>query len=149
MPIWAYIYCGLIVLGNFLVIFDRQRLNRSYVVAGEALSGLSSILIFLLAYQLVIVENTALVSTTALVFCIGWSYHAHRHYLNYEKFKAEFHTSEKEDDEKDALIHKEEGLEYESEYNFQETEKMAHNWYIGVLVLTVVLALPFLYVYLK
>ncbi len=93
------------------------------------------------------------------------AYHAHRHYLNYDKFKSDIHKSAMEVHEnmlkeiakmKEAAIADggepkdadEQFAEVEQDYDYVETEKEAYYLYIGVLVLLSALVIPYLYVYL-
>lgn len=165
MPIWAYCYCGLIVAGTIFNLFDKDRIKNAYQFSGEILSGICAVSIFLIAYNVVDFESSEFISTLFLCYGFFWVYHAHRHYLNYDKFKADIHKSAIEvhentlrevDDMKKAAIA--DGAEpdevdelfddVEQDYNFGETEKEAYYLYIGVLALLCILVIPYLYVYL-
>jgi len=164
MPIWGYIYCGIFVCSCGFSLFDKDRLKRSYQPAGEILDCLCAFLIFLIGFNILEFENSAVISTLCFVYTMAWSYHAHRHYLDYDKFKSDIHkwtieeheklvselldiqNSAMEEDEEIAL---EFGDEFKREYDFEKTEKVAHYLYIGAIVVLVVILLPYFYVYLK
>jgi len=165
VPIWAYCYCGLIVAGTIFNLFDKDKIKTVYQFSGETLSGICGVSIFLIAYNIVHFKNSELLSTLCICYGFIWAYHAHRHYLNYDKFKSDIHKSAIEVHEnmlkeiaemKEAAIADgaepkevdEQFAEVEQDYDFGETEKEAYYLYIGVLVLLSALVIPYLYVYL-
>lgn len=166
MPIWASLYCGLIVAGTIFNLFDKDKIKNAYQFSGETLSGIFAVSIFLIAYNIISFKYSELISTLFICFSTFWAYHAHRHYLNYDKFKSDIHKSaievhdnmlKKLTDMKETAIADGAELEeidalfedVEQEYDFDETEKEAHFLYIGVLALIGVLVIPYLYVYFK
>lgn len=147
MPIWAYIYCGFVLFGTCFALFDRDRIKRTYVVAGDILDGICGVVVFLIAYNMLSLRHPEVVSTLCFIFTFAWSYHAHRHYLNYQKFKEDIHTSEREEDAKVAKQYMAEDLEYQSEYDFAKTEREAKYWYVGVISIVVLALVPYVYAY--
>lgn len=165
MPIWAYCYCGLIIAGTIFNLFDKDKIKTVYQFSGETLSGICAVSIFLIAYNIVHFKNSELLSTLCICYGFFWAYHAHRHYLNYDKFKSDIHKSAIEVHEnmlKELAEMKEAAIadgadpkeadkqfaEVEQDYDFDETEKEAYYLYTGVLVLLSALVIPYLYVYL-
>lgn len=162
MPIWAYFYCCVFLLSCCFGLFDKNHLRRPYQPAGEILDCLCGILIFLIGFSVVQFEFAATISTLCFIYTFAWSYHSHRHYLHYEKFKFDLHKSAIAEHEK--LFEKiseinakaiEDGADpselesIEQAYDFDQTEKEAHYFYIGTLVLILLILIPYLYVYLK
>lgn len=165
VPIWAYCYCGLIIAGTIFNLFDKDKIKTVYQFSGETLSGICAVSIFLIAYNIVHFKNSELLSTLCICYGFFWAYHAHRHYLNYDKFKSDIHKSAIEVHEnmlKELAEMKEAAIadgadpkeadkqfaEVEQDYDFDETEKEAYYLYTGVLVLLSALVIPYLYVYL-
>ncbi|MBF7074447.1 hypothetical protein ISG33_13655 [Glaciecola sp. MH2013] len=162
MPIWAYFYCCVFLLSCAFGLFDKNRLRRSYQPAGEILYCLCGVLIFLIGFSVVQFEFSTTLSTLCFVYTFTWSYHAHRHYLNYENFKSDIHKSAIAEHEK--LLRKiseinekaiEEGVDpsdlenIDQTYDFDQTEKEAKYFYIGTIVVITLILIPYLYVYLR
>ena len=161
MPIWAYIYCAFIVIGTAFNLFEKNKIKNVYQVSGELLSGLCAVSVFLIAYDLAKFNQSELISTLFFIFTISWAYHAHRHYLNYEKFKDYIHKSTIEAHEEtlqelSEIMNAEEAEgvdlseleEIQNDYDFEGTEKIAKYFYIGIVILISILTIPYLYVYL-
>ena len=165
VPTWAYCYCGLIVAGTIFNLFDKDKIKTVYQVSGETLSGICAVSIFLIAYNIVHFKNSELLSTLCICYGFFWAHHAHRHYLNYDKFKSDIHKSAMEVHENmlkeiaemketaiadgaDPTVADEQFAEVEQDYDFDQTEKEAYYLYIGVLVLLSAIVIPYLYVYL-
>ncbi len=162
MPIWAYIYCGLFIFSCCFSLFDKDRLRRQYQPAGEILDCLCGILIFLIGFTVIELHQAPLISSLCFMFNIAWSYHAHRHYLNFEKISSDIHKSAIEEHEKlvekltkinEAAIAEgaspEELEEIDDEYDRTTTEKEARYFYNGILIVLVIVLLPYFYVFLK
>jgi hypothetical protein len=162
VPIWAYCYCGLILAGTIFNLYDKDKIKNAYQFSGETLAGICAVLVFLIAYNVVDISFPQFISTLLVIYTTFWTYHAQRHYLNYEKFKKVIHNSAIEVHEKMVKELSEilesataEGVDpsefddIKEDYDFEQTEKEAHYLYIGVLVVISVLAIPYLYVYLK
>lgn len=162
MPIWAYCYCGLILAGTIFNLFDKDKIKNTYQFSGETLAGICAFLLFLIAYNIVDFGYSQFISTLLVIYTTFWAYHAQRHYLNYEKFKTDIHNSAIEEHEK--MVQELSGIiesamaegvapsefdDIEEDYDFEQTEKEAHYLYIGVLVVISILAIPYIYVYLK
>lgn len=166
MPIWGYLYCGLFILSCCFSLYDRDRLKRSYQPAGEILDCICGIGIFLLAFEVIQLQQQVVIASLFFVYTFAWSYHAHRHYLNYDKFKSEIHQSAAEaHDEirreqqtlRDSALA--EGMdtdkldelfdEIEESYNFEKTEKDARKIYVGIVCFLIIVLLPYVYVYMK
>lgn len=162
MPIWAYVYCGIIVASCLFNIRDKRRLKKVYQPAGEILYCVLGVLVFLIAYSVVVVSQPVAISTTCFLYTLAWSYHAHRHYLDYETFSSEIHDTAKDDIErtnseveelvKDAKEDREDSIDIDDlfeEYSYSIVERQARMFYwvaVGALGL---IFLPYLYVYLK
>lgn len=145
MPTWAYIYCSFIVFSSVFCLFAKDRLRKSYQPAGEVLDAICAICIFLIAFNILKVEYEKLIATTAVFFSIFWSYHAHRQFFDYEKFKAEIHQADKEIDEE---LLEEYGDEYESTYDYEDTERRAKKWFVGIVAFMALALVPYIYAYL-
>lgn len=163
MPLWAYIYCGLIIFGTGFNLIDKHRLKRSYQPAGEVMSALCGIAVFLIAYQVIDLLHAPVISSLCFLYTWVWSFHAHRQYLDYQKFKAEHHqwarkthvewVEKLKKDHQSAAIKGIKNLpdldDIDESYDFEWAEKTALYGYIGVILVGVVLVLPYCYVYLK
>ncbi len=144
MPIWAYIYCGFIVLSSLFCIVSEDRLRKVYQPAGEIFDSICGIIVFLIAFNVIEFEHNKLVSTGAFALSFAWSCHAHRQFLDYQSFKDDLHRS---DQELDAELIKEYGEAYEPTYSYEDTEKKAKMWFAGVLLFVVLALSPYLYAY--
>jgi len=148
VPIWAYIYCVFVIGGTCYAIFDKDKLPRAYTVAGDILDGLCCINVFLIAFNQVAFAHPNIVSTLCFIYTLAWSYHAHRHYFSYPKFRADIHHSAKELDKISAKKHRDEGLNFTPQYQYEQTEREAKAWYKGVIIFSILALLPYVYVYL-
>ena len=162
MPLWGYFYCGLFLVSCCFSLFDKNRLKKSYQPAGEILDFICGTLIFLIAFNVVQLQQAVVISFFCFIYTILWSYHAHRHYLNFESFRSDIHKSAIDAHDKlikditdinDAAIAEgadtEELEKIEDEYDFEATEKEARYFYYGVVVLLIVVLIPYFYVFLK
>ncbi|MFT4808382.1 MAG: hypothetical protein ACI96N_003051 [Arenicella sp.] len=162
LPLWGDFYCGLFLVSCCFSLFDKDRLKKPYQPAGEILDFICGILIFLIAFSVLHFQQAPLISFLCFIYTFVWSYHAHRHYLNFESFKADIHKSSIEEHEKlinelteinNAAIAEgvapEELEKIEENYDFEATEKEARYFYYGVIALLVVVLIPYFYVFLK
>ena len=79
MPIWAYIYCVLIVIAGVGAIY----LNRKkpwYYMPGEILSVLFSISFFLFYYEVVSRPSFMIIPVLLLVYILFWELWVNRHH---------------------------------------------------------------------
>jgi len=162
MPIWAYIYCGFCILGTCLALNDKRRLQRSYQPAGEILNGVCTIAVFLIAYQVILLSHAPLISTLCFAYTVFWAVHAHRQLLNFHYFRQEQHEWARNAHEnalKDYNKKRQEAVdkgnegwpdmdEIEEAYDPEQTDRTARIGYVFIILFTILLTLPYVYVYL-
>lgn len=144
MPTWAYWYCGFIVVSTVFNLIHVNRLKSDYQAGGEILCGMSGVLMFLIAFGVVTTPYPALIGTLALTYTSYWTFHAHKHYLNFKQFKADFHKWEKQTDDE---LSRDLGSEYQRQYNFNKVDKVATLWFWVVMSIMLLLSIPYLYAY--
>lgn len=166
MPVWAYIYCGFIVIGTLYNLFDKQRLKRSYQPVGEIVYGLSGISVFLVAYQVFDLAHAPVISSLCFIYTLVWAFHAHRHWIkdiiDYQKFRKEHHQWAQRAHEDSLEYYKKKrqaaidvghtGLpdvgELEQTYHREQADKTARFGYAFVMLFVLLPMMPYVYVYL-
>jgi len=144
MPIWAIVYCGIIIIGSLCGLYDKDKIKKSYQPFGEILCGISGIYIFIAAFYET--WNIHIVVTTAAFIYVNfWFYHAHRHYFTYEGSRDYIHSQNLENDKK---LKNELGDYFEPQYSFERSEKETKYFYIFLVLFSILNYLVLLYVYL-
>ncbi|WP_269520520.1 hypothetical protein [Alteromonas sp. BMJM2] len=144
MPTWVYFYVLLIVLGTLFNLFEQNRLKAIYQPFGEVLNASCCILIFLLAYNVVESESKVVVSSLCFLFTFGWSGWAYQKSFSRKNFIDEIHKAELETEQelKDKL-----GDDFEPQYDFDRVQLTANLFYVGAILLVIVIGSPLLYAY--
>lgn len=144
MPTWVYFYVLLIVFGTLFNLFEKNRLRAIYQPFGEVLNASSCILILLLAYNVVVLENEVIISSLCFLFTFGWSGWAYQKSVSRKNFISEIHKAELETEQelKDKL-----GDDFEPQYDFDRVQLTANLFYVGAILLVIAIGSPLLYAY--
>ena len=127
MPFWAIVYCLMILLSGIIVIFIRKQ-RPVYYIAGQILSSLLSVLIFIFYFESFFSRPQSLVIIILMVtYIIYWELWENR-YL-FPKIQSQDEISL--DTEKNN-----------AQFQFTVTKKS----FIIFLIGTIAIFLPFLYV---
>ena len=127
MPFWAIVYCLMILLSGIIVIFFHKQ-RPAYYIAGQILSSLLGVLIFVFYYESFFTRPQSLVIIVLMVtYIIYWELWENR-YL-FPKIQSQDEISL--DTEKNN-----------AQFQFTVTKKS----FIIFLIGTIAIFLPFLYV---
>ena len=130
MPFWAIVYCLMILLSGIIVIFIHKQ-RPVYYFAGQILSSLLSILIFVFYYQSFFTRPQSLVIIILMVsYIFYWELWENR-YL-FPKIQSQGQISS--DTEQNN-----------SDFQFTVTKKSFFTFLIGAIAIS----LPFIYVVIR
>ena len=130
MPFWAIVYCLMILLSGIIVIFIHKQ-RPVYYIAGQILSSLLGVLIFVFYYESFITRPQSLVIIILMVsYIFYWELWENR-YL-FPKIQSQGQISS--DTEQNN-----------AEFQFTVTKKS----FIVFLIGTIAIFLPFLYVVIR
>ena len=130
MPFWAIVYCLMILLsGIIVIIMNKQR--PVYYVAGQALSTLLGILIFVFYYESFFSRpQSLLIIVLMVVYIFYWELWENRYLFPKVQSQSESSSSMEQEN---------------SEFQFTVTKKTFIIFLIGVIAIS----LPFLYVVIR
>ena len=130
MPFWAIVYCLMILLSGIIVIFIHKQ-RPTYYIAGQILSSLLGVLIFVFYYESFFTRPQSLVIIVLMVaYIFYWELWENR-YL-FPKIQSQGQISS--DTEQNN-----------AEFQFTVTKKS----FIVFLIGTIAIFLPFLYVVIR
>ena len=82
MPIWVYLYLAVIMLSSALAIAVNKKV-AFYYVPGEILAVLVCLLVFLIRYEILRVEQSAPITVFATLYFLYWQFWENRHHYNF------------------------------------------------------------------
>jgi hypothetical protein len=82
MPVWAYIYLLVTLLGSVYSIYSIKQ-KSAYFAAGEILSTFSCFGLFFIYFNLINLPQMIIFSTLMFVYLLYWSVWANRHHYSF------------------------------------------------------------------
>ena len=130
MPFWAIAYCLMILLSGIIVIFIHNQ-RPVYYIAGQILSSLMGVLIFVFYYESFFSRpQSLLIIVLMVVYIFYWELWENRYLFPKVQSQSESSSSMEQEN---------------SEFQFTVTKKTFIIFLIGVIAIS----LPFLYVVIK
>ena len=127
MPLWAIVYCLLIILSGIGVVIVYKK-RPTYYIPGQVLSSLCSVLMFLFYYDSFVHKpQSFLVILVMFAYILYWELWENRHL---------FPT---------LVVEKKNASEKELVF-FEEPFTMTKKAFVGFLITILIVSLPFLYV---
>ena len=127
MPFWAIVYCLIILLSGIIVIFIRKQ-RPVYYIAGQILSSLLSVLIFVFYFESFFTRPQSLVIIIIMVtYIFYWELWENRYLLPKIQSQGEISLDTEQNN---------------AQFQFTVTKKS----FIVFLIGTISIFLPFLYV---
>jgi len=102
MPVWAYLYCALIVLAGAATIYLNSE-EAKYYIPGEILSVIFCLSFFFFYYGVIPKPSNIAIPLLFLVYIVYWEAWENRHHYSLEYFTDE---DEELDDEAKQYIFK-------------------------------------------
>jgi len=130
MPFWAIVYCLMILLSGIIVIIMHKQ-RPVYYIAGQALSSLLGILIFVFCYESFFSRPQSLVIIILMVsYIFYWELWENRYLFPKIQSQGEISSDTEQNN---------------AEFQFTVTKKS----FIAFLIGAIVISLPFLYVVIR
>ena len=130
MPFWAIVYCLMILLSGIIVIFIRKQ-RPVYYIAGQILSSLLSVLIFIFYFESFFSRPQSLVIIILMVtYIIYWELWENRYLFPKIQTQGEISSDTEQNN---------------AQFQFTVTKKSIIVFWIG----TITIFLPFLYVAIR
>jgi len=130
MPFWAIVYCLMILLSGIIVIFIRKQ-RPVYYIAGQILSSLLSVLIFIFYFESFFSRPQSLVIIILMVtYIIYWELWENRYLFPKIQTQGEISSDTEQNN---------------AQFQFTVTKKSIIVFWIG----TIAIFLPFLYVVIR
>ena len=130
MPFWAIVYCLMILLSGIIVIFIRKQ-RPVYYIAGQILSSLLSVLIFIFYFESFFSRPQSLVIIILMVtYIIYWELWENRYLFPKIQTQGEISSDTEQNN---------------AQFQFTVTKKSIIVFWIG----TIAIFLPFLYVAIR
>ena len=130
MPFWAIAYCLMILLSGIIVIFIHNQ-RPVYYIAGQILSSLMGVLIFVFYYESFFSRpQSLLIIVLMVVYIFYWELWENRYLFPKVQSQSESSSSMEQEN---------------SEFQFTVTKKTFIIFLIGVIAIS----LPFLYVVIR
>ncbi len=130
MPFWAIVYCLMILLSGIIVIFIHKQ-RPIYYIAGQILSSLLSVLIFIFYFESFFSRPQSLVIIILMVtYIIYWELWENRYLFPKIQTQGEISSDTEQNN---------------AQFQFTVTKKSIIVFWIG----TIAIFLPFLYVAIR
>jgi len=129
MPFWAIVYCLIILLSGIIVIFIRKQ-RPVYYIAGQILSSLLSVLIFVFYFESFFTRPQSLVIIIMVTYIFYWELWENRYLLPKIQSQGEISPDTEQ---------------YNAQFQVTLTKKIFIVFWIG----TIAIFLPFLYVAIR
>ena len=129
MPFWAIVYCLIILLSGIIVIFIRKQ-RPVYYIAGQILSSLLSILIFVFYFESFFTRPQSLVIIIMVTYIFYWELWENRYLLPKIQSQGEISLDTEQNN---------------AQFQVTLTKKIFIVFWIG----TIAIFLPFLYVAIR
>jgi len=129
MPFWAIVYCLIILLSGIIVIFIRKQ-RPVYYIAGQILSSLLSVLIFVFYFESFFTRPQSLVIIIMVTYIFYWELWENRYLLPKIQSQGEISLDTEQNN---------------AQFQVTLTKKIFIVFWIG----TIAIFLPFLYVAIR
>jgi small-conductance mechanosensitive channel len=136
MPIWAWIYIGIVLVCGYFG-YKMNRNQGAYYLPGEILSVLSITLLFCIAYGVITFQYELAASIVITLYVVYWEGWENRHNYNFSSISEEV---------SDAFL---EESDPEEKLDEETAEAIGKMFAIVAYIFVVVFLLPVFYVFIK